>query len=690
MDMLFGQDRVIGTKDLLPTTAWQLNNKREIADHEMRVSITRLHIEGTSFRQLILDSNNNENVIREKIMEIVNRRGKLHNPITDTGGLACGIVEEIGTEYYNTNNIKVGEKVICNASLTSMPLFISEIKNIDYAYNQIDVIGYAILYNNITVVSQNEELPVNLLLYCFNESGTLYRAKELAEGKNRFLVVGNNFLVNMLYGYVIRRIAGPNAFITNILDKKTNTIMHSSGTDELSSMVFNEIIYGNILKPMSVVDQLPSDDLFDLTINCADIPGAETINVMATREGGTVLFANLINNYNISLYITEAIGRNINLRSAEGYVEGYDDFDIELVKEIAPYFEGATAIMNQARRKPERVMNQADYRNFLFADFISDSRAMSLVLDEIMNVSKYDCNVMLTGETGVGKDKVANIIQRNSTRNMQQFVKINCASISPTLMESEFFGYEAGAFTGAKTGGKKGYFETADNGIVFLDEVGELPLDMQAKLLRVIQDGEFFRVGGNKPVKTNVRIISATNRDLDEFVEKKLFRSDLYYRLNVFPIHVPSLNERKDDIPALISHFIEKYGEKFGITRGIEDDAVEYLMESEWPGNIRELENAVQRLLITAKGENVTVMDVMKELHGDIFARSQNIAVPEFNDENPAKLDMLVDSFEKDIIKKAYEKYGSTRKAAKALGISQTQMVRKKNKYNIEITKETE
>lgn len=271
---------------------------------------------------------------------------------------------------------------------------------------------------------------------------------------------------------------------------------------------------------------------------------------------------------------------------------------------------------------------------------------------------------------------------------MHPFVKVNCASISPNLMESEFFGYEPGSFTGASTGGKKGYFEVADNGMVFLDEIGELPPDIQAKLLRVIQDGEFLRVGGTRPIKTNVRIISATNRDLEDLIEKHLFRRDLYYRLNVFPIKVPSLSERKEDIQPLISHFIKQYGEKFGISCGIDEDAAEYLEKCRWPGNIRELENVIQRLLINARGSNIKLMDVMKEVHGDLF-ESPKIEIPgdlgsdKEKEEGGLRLDMLVGDFEKQIIRYACEKYGSTRKAARAIGISQTQLVRKKNKYGI-------
>ncbi|MBR4409977.1 MAG: sigma 54-interacting transcriptional regulator [Firmicutes bacterium] len=314
---------------------------------------------------------------------------------------------------------------------------------------------------------------------------------------------------------------------------------------------------------------------------------------------------------------------------------------------------------------------------------------MKQVLEEMMRVSKYDCNVIIFGDTGVGKEKAANIIQKNSDRKMQPFIKINCASIAPNLIESEFFGYEKGAFTGASATGKKGYFETANNGVIFLDEIGELPLEMQAKLLRVIQDGEFYRVGGTTPIKTNVRILSATNRDLEDWIEKGLFRRDLYYRLNVVPIRIPCLTDRPEDIPALVGHFLKKYGKKFGRRRGIDDAAMEYLQQQPWPGNIRELENTVQRLIISAKGDTISLMDVMRDSHGEIFHGTNTQLLELTGDENEympqqeLDLQLAVDEYEKGLIRYACEKYGSTRKAAKALGISQTQIVRKKKKYDI-------
>lgn len=697
MEMTYGLKRVAEPQYVLPTSAWKLDNSRNIYPNELRISVRRIHLEGTSFKQICTESNYNEEKIKQKIIDIIIRRGKLHNPVTDTGGLAFGTVEEIGEEFYNPQNLKVGDTIICNASLASVPIQIENILAIDHVFNQIDASGYAILHDHVPIIKIEEDMPVNLLLYTLDESGTLYRLSQLAEGQSKFLIVGNNMITNLIFGYVIRRQVGAKGEIVCLLDKKTGMQVMGDGIDQLIAHVFNEVHFLNILKPIHAVERLKLNQQFDLSVNCAEIPGAETINILATKAGGTVLFANLINNLKISLYITESISKPLNVENAEGYLEDYETFDIALVRELADYFENAAVMKVESAEKDESAEASASpYDRSLIEqskleDFVCVSRPMRNVLREIANVSKYDCNVIIFGDTGVGKEKVANLIQKNSDRKMQPFVKINCGAISPNLIESEFFGYEKGAFTGANTGGKKGYFEIANNGVMFLDEIGELPLEMQAKLLRVIQDGEFYKVGGTSPIKTNVRIISATNRDLERFVEEGKFRRDLYYRLNVVPIRIPSLSERVDDIPALVKHFLAKYGKKFGIARGITDSAMEYLQQLAWPGNIRELENSVQRLIISAKGEDISLMDVMHETHSELFegggfgAEEEERALlgGSYPMDTEISLQEAVDEYEKGLIKYACEKYGSTRKAAKAIGISQTQLVRKKKKYNL-------
>lgn len=688
----FGMSRVQGPKSMLPTSAWSLDNSREIRPSEMRIAVRKIHMEATNFRQLQLESGDDIEKIKEKVTDIVKRRGKLHNPTTDTAGIAYGIVEEIGSAYENPKGLKPGDAVICNVSLASLPLFISKINKIDLAYSQLDVEGYAILFNRVPTLRVPAGVPINLLLLIMDESGTLLTVSEKAAGKKRVLVVGNNIMINMIYGWAAKKKAGKDAKIICLLDERL--MVHGENPEASSALdaVFDEVRYVDILRPIECMRSMEDEPPFDLSINCADIPGAETVNILATREGGTVIFANLINNFNISLYITEAGAKQLEILSAVGYIKGYEDFDIELARDLAPLFEkakfarlkGLRRIQNYAMAKEARLLDSMANITTLADDFICESRAMREVLEKVTAVSKYDCTVFITGETGVGKEKVANIIQKNSARKMQEFVKVNCAAISPTLIESELFGYEKGAFTGASSSGKKGYFEQADNGTIFLDEIGELPLEIQVKLLRVIQEGVFYKVGSSKPNRVNVRVICATNRDIESMVEEGTFREDLYYRLCVFPIRIPNLAERPEDIPALVLHFIDKYGQKFGITREISYDAMEYLLLHDWPGNIREIENVVQRLLINAKAGTILPYDVTKELNQDLFSGMNTQSAAAEPVQSGQHLGDVVNEFEKQMITEALEKYGSTRKAANAIGISQSQLIRKKKKYGIE------
>ena len=688
MNKSYGVNRVIEPNHVLPTVAWKVDNKREIYSNELRIAVKRIHLEGTSFKQISMEANRNEDAIKNIIMDIVIKRGKLHNPVTDTGGVLYGVVEEIGKDYDNSKGFEIGDEVLCNASLSTVPLYLNRITGINNALGQIDVDGYAIAFNEIPMVRKPPDLPADLLLFTFNESGTLFRVSQEAFGKNNILVVGNNLMVNLLYGYTVRRVVGNQANVICLLDKKTELMLKGAQVDKLISEVFNELHYVNILKPLECLDRLNIDALFDMSINCADIAGAETINILATKSGGSVFFVNLINNYNIALYITESISRQLDIRCADGYLKAYDEFDIQMTKELVPYLSDVYMGSNWSEGEPpsSRLRNTGlkeslGYQAAVADGFICESRLMTQTIEEVLRVAKYDCHVLITGDTGVGKEKIANMIQKNSTRKLQPYLKVNCASISLNLMESEFFGYEKGSFTGANQAGKKGYFEIADNGILFLDEIGEIPSDLQAKLLRVLQDGEFYRVGGTRPIRTNVRILSATNRDLESLVERGLFRRDLYYRLNVFPIRVPKLEERRDDIPALIAYFLDIYGEKFGIIREMQEDVVSHLSNLEWPGNIRELENLIQRLMITTSEERITLIDLMKELHKDIFQgdiQQSGSTILQLND--------AIEHLEKTLLENAKTTYGSTRKAAAALGISQTQFVRKSKKYDLEDT----
>ena len=255
------------------------------------------------------------------------------------------------------------------------------------------------------------------------------------------------------------------------------------------------------------------------------------------------------------------------------------------------------ALTAELQRARQIIRNlQAKYT---FDDIIGNSPQMKLALDQAKIGAKTPATVLLRGDSGTGKELFAHAIHNESDRKNNKFIRVNCAAIAESILESELFGYEEGAFSGAKHGGKKGLFEEANLGSIFLDEIGELSLSMQAKLLRVLQENEIVRVGGTKPISIDVRIIAATNVNLEKAIENHSFRKDLYYRLTRLPIYIPPLKERMEDLPLLVNHIILKINQDYGRNvRGISDDALHVLKQYDWPGNVRELENIIGRTMI--------------------------------------------------------------------------------------------
>jgi transcriptional regulator with GAF, ATPase, and Fis domain len=248
-----------------------------------------------------------------------------------------------------------------------------------------------------------------------------------------------------------------------------------------------------------------------------------------------------------------------------------------------------------------------------FEEIISQGKALKKVLQKVEQVASTDASVLVLGETGTGKELLARAVHNISERSERPLVKVNCAAIPVNLVESELFGHEKGAFTGALSR-KIGRFELANGGTIFLDEIGDLSLDLQSKLLRVLQEGEFERLGNPHVIKVDVRIIAATHRNLEKAIEEGEFREDLYYRLNVFPIEIPPLRERKDDIPLLVKHFVKKYSGKTGKKIDtIPQKAIDALTAYKWPGNIRELENIVERAVIISRGKQLELGDWLIE-----------------------------------------------------------------------------
>jgi len=304
------------------------------------------------------------------------------------------------------------------------------------------------------------------------------------------------------------------------------------------------------------------------------------------------------------------------------------------------------------------------------------------IFDAIKRVAPTTTTVMITGETGTGKELVAEAIHRNSPRKNNPLIKLNCAAIAATLMESELFGYEKGAYTGAAIT-KPGKFELAHKGTLFLDEVAEIPREMQVKLLRVIQEQEFERVGGLRTIKVDVRIIAATNQNLARQVQTGNFREDLYYRLNVFPIDIPPLRARKEDILPLVDYFLEKFNRKLERLVKMDDDVREMLLRYEWPGNIRELENLVERMMLLAKDNRITLREIPDEFRASLDDISM---VPADDNKKPFKEYMRdqVENVEKQIIVKCLDDTGwNVTNAAKKMGLSRKGLQLKMIKYNM-------
>lgn len=336
----------------------------------------------------------------------------------------------------------------------------------------------------------------------------------------------------------------------------------------------------------------------------------------------------------------------------------------------------------------KKKLEQAEVANDLYLDELEHFRSqqsfrkiitknpdLQRKIELAYHVAHVDSTVLILGESGVGKELFAQLIHRASHRSKKSFIKINCGAVPPNLLESEFFGYEPGSFTGALREGKKGLFELAEGGTLFLDEVGELPLDLQVKVLRAIQDKEIIRVGGNKTISLNVRIIAATNRDLEEMVRQKTFREDLYYRLKVVPITIPPLRKRKEDILPMVAEFLARFNAGYGYQKWIHPDVMEILWEYDWPGNIRELENTIERMVVTCKEDCITLDDISESS----FLPFNTVA------NGLPTLRACLANEERRLLIEAYKVTESTRKAAALLDISQSSFVKKMKKYKIPV-----
>ncbi len=308
---------------------------------------------------------------------------------------------------------------------------------------------------------------------------------------------------------------------------------------------------------------------------------------------------------------------------------------------------------------------------------ITKNKEMLHIMGVAIKAAQFDSNILITGESGVGKGLMARLIHDSSGRKDHPFVVINCAGIPEELFESELFGYEPGAFSGASSKGKKGLLEVADKGSVFLDEIGDMSLRLQSKLLRVIEEKEMTRLGSTKTVKLNVRIISATNQNIPDLIEKKAFRQDLFFRLNTVALVIPPLHEHMEDVIPLIHHFTQKLNERYNVEKKFTPQAIRILMNYRFPGNVRELSNIVEQAILISNNEFVVADDLPIQIRSLVEEKDFPIEV------GNKTYNEIIDQMEYMILKHALDQHGSTHKAAKYLKISQSTIVRKMKRLNM-------
>ena len=433
-----------------------------------------------------------------------------------------------------------------------------------------------------------------------------------------------------------------------VTDGDANTIRVNSAYEKITGIKASEVIGKNM-------NDLVKEGYFDESVSLKVKEEKKPVTIHQTLKSGKSILVTgnpiFDENGKIKMIVT-------NVRDMTGLVE---------LQQQLEYTKGMTT----AYRDILKSLQQTSARE---NDIIMVSEPMLHIQELLDRVCRTNATVLIYGETGVGKDRIAEEIHEKSDRAESGiFVKINCGAIPENLLESELFGYDRGAFTGARKEGKSGLFEVAHKGTLFLDEVESMPMLLQSKLLRVLQNFEITRVGGTKPLKVDVRLICASNQDLKELISKKLFRADLFYRLNVIPIYIPPLRERRDDIPYLVHFFLNRYNKKHGTKKVLSKEAMDHLITYTWPGNVREVANVIERLVVITHGDYILPNNLPRE----IFERTGKDFI-----ENGLTLKEQVDKIEISIIRKAIEKYGSARKAAPHLGMDSTSLTRKLKKYS--------
>lgn len=690
----FGLHRVMEPKGTVPVTAWKMDNSRRLCDGEVCIRLEKVHIAWDSFSQICSYCGFDVRKVKARILQIVEERGKLHNPYTGSGGLLTGVIEEVAQDV-DLQGLTVGDRVICLTSLGAIAMHIDEINDVDFNYGQITCTGYAIVFAASSVVRDYEEVNLKHLLCAIDESGNyvgIRRAVATLHAR-RVVVIGSYPLTTtLLYIQMLKENCGENAYIDLILDKGATGSLTEAEISAFFTSEVRKTCFVNLSQPMEALrifaETCGMAMPVDAVINLEDIVGTETLATFIVREQGMVFYTSLKNTYSMGIILTEALGKEVNAYALDGYTKDAHGTAITLVDKMKDKLDALDRLfaMQKEKRSGERADGQKE--NSATAaeridDFVYESPVTGAMVEEALNVAQYDCNVIIQGETGVGKEKVLQLIYQNSPRHGKPCIKINCATIQENLAESEFFGYEKGAFTGAQAGGKAGYFELANNGTLFLDEIGALSLSMQTKLLRVLQENTYYRVGGTEQKHVNVRVICANNVPLQKLISEGKFREDLYYRLNICCIDVPPLRERTEDIHCLADAFLKNYSKKYGMAKEFSPEAMVRLEAYHWPGNVRELENVVHRLYINARTGVIDEETVSHMLGNAAYAEMILNIRREVGQSDTIDFCRIIEEQEKRMIAYALKREGTTRKAAEFLHLPQATLARKKRRYGL-------
>ncbi|MBC2724880.1 sigma 54-interacting transcriptional regulator [Desulfosporosinus sp.] len=455
----------------------------------------------------------------------------------------------------------------------------------------------------------------------------------------------------------------------------------------------------------SIIPQWNRELLFEILDNIHDV-------VLVIDSDTTIVYANEAYAKILGVPVAKVLGRRLDVIEPDsptirmlhtgkpsrgnGYVES---LDINVVGSSFPLYNGNNIIgavsifkniseVVELNRELQQTKGVADYLKeqleqwehlpMSFKEYVGQNSRLKETLVLAAKVALTESTVLILGESGVGKEVLARAVHNCSRRKDKPMIKVNCAAIPEDLIESELFGYEEGAFTGAKKGGKLGKFELAHSGTIFLDEIGDMSITMQAKLLRVLQEKEFERVGGTKTIKVDIRVIAATNRDLESMIDKGTFRRDLYYRLNIVPLHLTPLRERKDDILELAKTFLKQFSREVGHELNLSPQVVRFLQQYEWPGNIRELQNVLEHASIVCSGTTIEVRHLPAHV---IAVNNENSSI----EDKPYDVKEIIGRMEKELILSALATYNNNRtQAMKALGISRRAFYDKLRKYGIE------